>query len=58
MAQNSLCLKSSKAEFKSVYGLTVLGNLGGLHWLHTEDGAQLLKLTSSVAYAYFHGFTT
>mgnify|MGYP006086829861 CR=1 FL=1 len=43
MAQNSLRHKSSKAEFKRAYWLTVLVNLGGLYWLHTEDGARFLR---------------
>ncbi|PKG39113.1 DUF1294 domain-containing protein [Psychromonas sp. Urea-02u-13] len=44
-AQQKLRHKSSKQAFKSVYWLTVLLNLGGLFWLHTESGATLLNNT-------------
>ena len=43
LAQNRLRHKSSKAEFKNVFWFTVLLNLGGLYWLHTEDGAVFLN---------------
>ena len=43
VAQNSLRHKSSKTEFKSVYWVTVILNLGGLYWLQTADGARFLE---------------
>ena len=49
VAQNSLRHKSSKAEFKSVYWVTVLLNLGGLYWLHTEGGTRFLESMISPA---------
>ncbi|GJM05262.1 MAG: DNA-binding protein [marine bacterium B5-7] len=42
-AQNMLRHKSSKQEFKSVYKITVLLNLGALIWLHTEKGMIVLN---------------
>jgi len=42
-AQTKLRHKSSKEEFKSVYWVTVLLNLGGLFWLHTEKGTNFLN---------------
>lgn len=42
-AQSKLCHKSSKREFKSVYWVTVFLNLGGLVWLHTDNGARFLN---------------
>ena len=43
LAQTKLRHKSSKKEFKSVYRGTVLLNLGGLFWLHTDKGAHFLN---------------
>ncbi|QHJ13960.1 hypothetical protein FX988_04241 [Paraglaciecola mesophila] len=43
LAQNKLRHKSSKNEFKQVYWLTVVLNLGALYWLHTEEGIQFLN---------------
>ena len=37
-AQIRLRHKSSKKEFKNVYWVTVVLNLAGLFWLHTEQG--------------------
>lgn len=37
-AQIKLRHKSSKKDFKIVYWITVFLNLGGLFWLHTENG--------------------
>ncbi len=42
-AQVNLRHKSSKSEFKQVFWATVLLNIGGLFWLHTETGAGLLE---------------
>jgi len=42
-AQTKLRHKSNKEEFKSVYWVTVLLNLGGLFWLHTEKGTNFLN---------------
>jgi uncharacterized membrane protein YsdA (DUF1294 family)/cold shock CspA family protein len=42
-AQTALRHKSNKEEFKSVYWVTVLLNLGGLFWLHTETGTNFLN---------------
>ncbi len=42
-AQNMLRHKSSKQEFKRVYKITVLLNLGALIWLHTEKGSLVLN---------------
>jgi uncharacterized membrane protein YsdA (DUF1294 family)/cold shock CspA family protein len=42
-AQTKLRHKSSKDEFKSVYWLTVILNLAGLFWIHTEKGANFLN---------------
>ncbi len=41
-AQTKLRHKSNKEKFKSVYWATVLLNLGGLFWLHTEKGTNFL----------------
>ncbi|RBW46713.1 DUF1294 domain-containing protein [Psychromonas sp. B3M02] len=38
LAQNTLRHKSSKKEFKNMFWFTVLLNLGGFFWLHTESG--------------------
>ncbi len=43
LAQTKLRHKSSKEEFKRVYWVTVLLNLGGLFWLHTEQGINFLN---------------
>jgi uncharacterized membrane protein YsdA (DUF1294 family)/cold shock CspA family protein len=43
LAQNWLRHKTSKTEFKHVYWITVLLNLGGLYWLHTTQGIQFLN---------------
>lgn len=42
-AQTKLRHKSSKEEFKIVYWITVLLNIGGLVWLHTEKGTNFLN---------------
>ena len=42
-AQRTLSHKSKKREFRVVYWVTVLLNLAGLIWLHTEKGASLLN---------------
>jgi len=42
-AQKKLRHKSSKQEFKSVYWVTVVFNLGGLFWLHTENGTNFFN---------------
>ena len=44
LAQNILRHKSIKKSFKNVFGLTVVLNLCGLVWLHTEQGAALLTV--------------
>ena len=44
-AQKKLRHKSSKKEFKNVYWVTVFVNLGGLVWLHTENGTNFLNHT-------------
>jgi uncharacterized membrane protein YsdA (DUF1294 family)/cold shock CspA family protein len=43
LAQNKLRHKSSKQEFKRVYKVTVLLNLGVLTWLYTEAGSNILN---------------
>ena len=43
LAQTKLRHKSSKEEFKSIYWVTVFLNLGGLFWLHTENGTNFLN---------------
>lgn len=48
VAQAKLRHKSSKAEFKSVYWVTVLLNLGGLFWLHTKNGTHFLNNIASL----------
>jgi len=42
-AQTKLRHKSSKEKFKNVYWVTVLLNIGGLFWLHTEKGTSFLN---------------
>ncbi|WP_206696876.1 DUF1294 domain-containing protein [Marinomonas algicola] len=42
-AQSKLRHKFSKEEFKIVYWITVLLNLGGLYWLHTDKGISFLS---------------
>ena len=42
-AQRKLHHKSSKEEFKTVYWVTVLVNLGGLCWLYTDQGTSFLS---------------
>lgn len=44
-AQTKLRHKSSKKEFKSVYYATVILNLCGLFWLHTENGTRFINNT-------------
>ena len=46
-AQKKLRHKSSKKEFKSVYWVTVVLNLGGLFWLHTEKGINFINTVIS-----------
>lgn len=43
VAQKKLRHKSSKKAFINVYWVTVLLNLGGLFWLHTEKGANFMN---------------
>ena len=43
-AQQTLRNKSRKKEFRIVYWITVLINLGGLIWLHTPSGNEILAL--------------
>lgn len=43
IAQKKLRHKSIKKAFINVYWVTVLLNLGGLFWLHTEKGANFIK---------------
>lgn len=45
IAQNKLRHKSSKVAFKRAYWITVLLNLAGLFWLHTDKGTHFLNLT-------------
>ena len=52
LAQKKLRHKSRKKEFKSVYWVTVLLNLGVLFWLHTEKGTNLLN---NVIYLLLNG---
>ena len=52
LAQKKLRHKSSKEEFKSVYWVTVVLNLGGLIWLHTEKG---INFINNVIYPIFNG---
>ncbi len=47
MAQQKLRHKSSKQDFRFVFWVTVIMNLGGFIWLHTSDG-------SSFLYRYVH----
>ncbi|MGK0476899.1 MAG: uncharacterized membrane protein YsdA (DUF1294 family)/cold shock CspA family protein [Oleispira sp.] len=42
-AQTKLRHKSSKAEFKTVFRVTVFLNLGGFFWLYTEKGTSFLN---------------
>ncbi len=42
-AQNILRHKSRKAAFKRVYWLTVIVNLAGFAWLHTEEGISFIN---------------
>jgi len=44
LAQNILRHKSIKKPFRRVFWLTVVINVSGLVWLHTEKGAELLTL--------------
>lgn len=44
LAQNILRHKSIKKQFKQVYWLTVMLNIGGLIWLYIEKGAEILTL--------------
>lgn len=46
-AQNILRHKSSKQEFKLVYKVTVLLNVGVVIWLHTESGTNILNKIAS-----------
>tara|TARA_R100001369_G_scaffold4318_7_gene12667 strand:+ start:241 stop:873 length:633 start_codon:yes stop_codon:yes gene_type:complete len=43
IAQKKIRHKSSKKAFINVYWVTVLLNLGGLFWLHTEKGANFIN---------------
>lgn len=43
IAQNTLRHKSSKREFKSTFWVTVVLNVGGLVWLHSQEGARFLN---------------
>ncbi|NVK43908.1 MAG: DUF1294 domain-containing protein [Oceanospirillaceae bacterium] len=51
-AQEKLRHKSSKQAFRSVYWVTVLLNLGGLLWLHTEQGASFVN---NVVFPFLNG---
>lgn len=42
-AQSILRHKSSKREFKSIFWVTVLVNIGTVFWLHTEKGISFLN---------------
>ncbi|MFT5812945.1 MAG: uncharacterized membrane protein YsdA (DUF1294 family) [Psychroserpens sp.] len=44
LAQQYLRHKSSKREFRDVFWLTVIINMGVLIWLHTYSGAKYLAL--------------
>ena len=43
VAQQSLRHKSKKAEFRSIFWITVMLNCGTLAWLFTENGAVALQ---------------
>jgi uncharacterized membrane protein YsdA (DUF1294 family)/cold shock CspA family protein len=47
-AQRILRHKSSKQTFKRVFGISILLNLVGLIWLHTEKGTHLLTQIASI----------
>ncbi|MCE2571202.1 DUF1294 domain-containing protein [Motilimonas eburnea] len=48
IAQRKLRHKSSKVEFKRVYWVTVVLNLGGLFWLQTDQGMVILHQIASI----------
>lgn len=52
VAQKKLRHKSIKKEFTNVYWVTVLLNLAGLVWLHTEKGANFIN---NVVFPLFNG---
>ncbi|MDO8825945.1 cold shock and DUF1294 domain-containing protein [Methylophaga sp.] len=52
VAQKKLRHKSSKKAFINVYWVTVLLNLAGLFWLHTENGANFIN---NVVFPLFNG---
>lgn len=51
-AQKKLRHKSSKKEFKRVYWVTIILNLSGFFWIHTEKGINVIK---NVLYPLFNG---
>ncbi len=52
IAQKKLRHKSIKKAFINVYWVTVLLNLGGLFWLHTDKGASFIN---NVVFPLFNG---
>ncbi len=52
IAQKKLRHKSSKKAFINVYWVTVLLNLAGLFWLHTEKGTNFMN---NVVFSVFNG---
>jgi len=43
IAQQTLRHKSKKQPFRTVFWVTVMLNIGGLTWLHTSDGGEVLS---------------
>lgn len=43
IAQETLRHKSRKNSFRYIYAITVVLNLAGLYWLHTQDGRAFLQ---------------
>lgn len=43
IAQETLRHKSRKNSFRYIYAITVVLNLAGLYWLHTQDGRVFLQ---------------
>ncbi|MFT6218869.1 MAG: uncharacterized membrane protein YsdA (DUF1294 family) [Cycloclasticus pugetii] len=51
-AQKKLRHKSIKKEFKRVYWVTIILNLSGFFWIHTEKG---INVINNVIYPLFNG---
>ena len=51
-AQKKLRHKSNKKEFKRVYWVTIILNLSGFFWIHTEKG---INVINNVIYPLFNG---